>query len=265
MKRDPLTTVLRRRFNRDLTWPRAEPALAAKLAAAPIVAVAIDLAEGPAPVNDALRVAAGRILATLPSARLACLNVLKHGRITLDTTLDEHGHNKHIDRLVALRHWAEPLKLEDHRLTVHVLEAIDPASAILEFAQANRVDHIVIGARQSSLLRTLLGSVSGQSRGRGSLHRDRRPPLPPGRSGRTAIARAGVPRHRAGRAAGELLMRDDSLPSRPLSQPQSHLLAMTNTRPGRTPPRGFTRTPLRNGPLTRCVRNRGQAARNSKG
>ena len=43
-------------------------------------------------------------------------------------------------------------------------------------------------------------------------------------------------------------MRDDSIPSRPLSQRQSHSFAMTNTRPGRTPPRGFTRTPLRNGP-----------------
>ena len=41
LKRDPWTTVLRRRFNRDLTWTRAEPALAAKLAAAPIVAVAV--------------------------------------------------------------------------------------------------------------------------------------------------------------------------------------------------------------------------------
>lgn len=162
LKRDPWTTVLRRRFNRDLTWTRAEPALAAKLAAAPIVAVAVDLADGPAPVNDALRVAAGRILATLPSARLACVNVLKQGRITLDTTLDAHGHNKHIDRLVALRHWAEPLKLGDHRLTVHVLEAIDPASAILEFAQANRADHILIGAPQRSLLGRLLGGVSGR-------------------------------------------------------------------------------------------------------
>ncbi len=67
-----------------------------------------------------------------------------------------------IDRLVALRHWAEPLKLEEHRFTVHVLEAVDPASAILEFAQANRVDHILIGARQNSLLRKLLGSVSAK-------------------------------------------------------------------------------------------------------
>ena len=35
---------------------------------------------------------AGRILATLPSARLACLNILKLGRLTIDTTLDAQGH-----------------------------------------------------------------------------------------------------------------------------------------------------------------------------
>ena len=56
----------------------------------------------------------------------------------------------------------EPLKLDEHRLTVHVLEAVDPAAAILEFAQNNRIDHILIGARQSSLMRTLLGSVSAK-------------------------------------------------------------------------------------------------------
>jgi nucleotide-binding universal stress UspA family protein len=43
-----------------------------------------------------------------------------------------------------------------------VLAAVDPAAAILEFAEVNHVDHIVIGARQSSMLRTLLGSVSAK-------------------------------------------------------------------------------------------------------
>ncbi|MGO3931475.1 serine/threonine protein kinase [Rhodopseudomonas pseudopalustris] len=161
LKRDSLKTVLRRRFNKELTRSRKET-LAAHLASAPIVAVAIDVSEGAATLNEELRSTAGRILATLPSARLACLNVLKLGRMTIDRTLDEHGHNKHVDRLVALRHWAEPLKLDDARLTVHVLEAVDPASAILEFAQASRVDHILIGARRNSVLRTLAGSVSAK-------------------------------------------------------------------------------------------------------
>jgi eukaryotic-like serine/threonine-protein kinase len=162
LKQDPLRTVLRRRFNKDLARSIIAPATATHIASAPIVAVAIDLTEGTPPLNDALRRTAQRILATLPSARLACINVLKLGRVTIDTTLDEEGHNKQLDRLVALRHWAEPLKLDSHRLTAHVLEAVDPAHAILDFAEANHVDHIVVGARQSSLKRKLLGSVSAR-------------------------------------------------------------------------------------------------------
>ena len=162
LKRDPFTTVLRRRFNTDLRRAIITPAAAASVVAAPIVTVAVDVAEGTEPINEALRNTAGRILATLPSARLACLNVIKQSRITIDQTLDEDGHNKQIDRLVALRHWAEPLKLESERLTAHVLEAGDPAAAILEFAKANRVDHIVIGAHHHSLLHDLLGNVSAK-------------------------------------------------------------------------------------------------------
>jgi len=162
LRRDPLRVVLRRRFNKDLTRSISRPATATQIASAPIVAVAVDLVEGSAELNDALRVATQRILATLPSARVACLNVLKLGRITLDSTLDEEGHNKRIDRLVGLRHWAEPLKLETHRLSVHILEAVDPADAIVEFASANHIDQIIIGARKNSLLRNLLGSVSAK-------------------------------------------------------------------------------------------------------
>jgi eukaryotic-like serine/threonine-protein kinase len=161
LTRDPISTVWRRRFNRGLTQPKPKSDLAARLAAGPIVAVALDV-EGSGPLNQALWVTAERILATLPSARLACLNVLKLGRVTIDRTLDAEGNNKHIDRLVALKHWASPLKLEEDRLTVHVLEAVDPAAAILEFAAVNHVDHIVIGARQNSMLRSLLGSVSSR-------------------------------------------------------------------------------------------------------
>jgi nucleotide-binding universal stress UspA family protein len=162
VERDPISTVWRRRFNRGLTQPKPKSDLAAQLATCPILAVALDTAEGSEPLNEALRVTAQRILATLPSARLACLNVLKLGRVTIDRTLDEQGNNKHIDRLVTLRHWASPLKLDENRLTVHVLEAVEPAAAILEFAKVNHIDHIVIGARQNSLVRSLLGSVSAK-------------------------------------------------------------------------------------------------------
>jgi len=162
IKQDPWTTVLRRRFNTDLSKPGPSSGPATQRTATPIILVAIDLAGRDRALDDTLRSMSAGLLKTMPGARLACVNILKQGLATLDTTLDEHGHNKHIDRLSALTHWAKPLGLEDGRLTVHVLEEIDAAKAILEFSRSNRVEHILIGARQSSLMRSLLGSVSSR-------------------------------------------------------------------------------------------------------
>ena len=162
LKRDTLSTVWRRRFNGGISQQRPKSDVAVQLASGPIVAVALDTEDGSGPLNECLRITAAHLLATLPNARLACVNVLRLNRISIDRTLDEAGNNKHIDRLVALRHWASPLELDESRLTVHVLEAIDPAAAILEFTGINHVDHIVIGARQNSMMRTLLGSVSAK-------------------------------------------------------------------------------------------------------
>jgi serine/threonine protein kinase len=159
LKRDSLTTVWHRRFNQGVAIAKPKADISTQLASSPIVTVAVDT-DGSDEMNAALRRMAERILATLPSARLACVNVLKLGRITIDRTLDEQGHNKHVDRLVALKHWAQPLKLGENRLTVHVLEAIDPAAAILEFAEVNNVDHILIGAGEHFGVR--LGNVSSK-------------------------------------------------------------------------------------------------------
>jgi eukaryotic-like serine/threonine-protein kinase len=162
LKRDPWTVVWHRRFNQGIAIEKPKSDMAAQLASSPIVAVALDTSEGSDQMNAALRHTAEWILASLPSARLACVNVLKLGRLTIDWTLDEQGHNKHVDRLVALKHWASPLKLDENRLTVHVLEAIDPASAILEFAAVNNVDHLIIGAHEHSGMLARLGSVSSR-------------------------------------------------------------------------------------------------------
>src|SRR6266853_979406 len=55
LERDPLSTVLRRRFNRELTHPKPRSDLAAQLPSGPIVAVALDLVEGSDALNEALR------------------------------------------------------------------------------------------------------------------------------------------------------------------------------------------------------------------
>jgi eukaryotic-like serine/threonine-protein kinase len=163
LRRDGFGEVLRRRFNPDAQprfKRRRDPA--AQVDAAPIVAVAVDLTEQPPALAEALRAAVGRILLTLPGARVACLNVLRTNRVMLDTTLDSEGRNKHAQRLAELRHWAEPMRLPEGRATFHVLEAVSPAAALLEYATANPVDHMVLGARCRSVRRKLLGSVSGE-------------------------------------------------------------------------------------------------------
>jgi eukaryotic-like serine/threonine-protein kinase len=126
---------------------------------APIVLVALDL-EGSDALALALREAARRAMGNEPAARLACVSVVKTPRIGLDFGVDDDGHNVHVKHLAALRRWAAGLALPAKRLTCHALEAADPAAAIIEFAAANRVRHIIVGSRGSSTLRRYLGSVS---------------------------------------------------------------------------------------------------------
>ena len=150
---------------RRLRAPRALPrrrTVAGLLTRAPIIMMALDLAPEAEGLREALAVAVRRVLATEPAARLACLNVLKTSRLALDLDVDAQGRNLHLQRLVALRHWARALPVAGERITYHVIEAVDPASALVDYARNNRIDHIVMGARGSSPLRRLLGSVSAK-------------------------------------------------------------------------------------------------------
>jgi len=65
-------------------------------------------------------------MTTAPGARLACVTVIKTGRLRLDTAQDELGRNLHVRRLVELRQWASELGLSEQQVTAHVLEATIP-------------------------------------------------------------------------------------------------------------------------------------------
>ena len=91
-----------------------------------------------------------------------------------------------------LKAWAEPLKLQEHRLTVHVIEAVDPAAAILEFAAANQIDHILIGARQDFTAAQTARQRVGQGRRRGHLHGNGRASQPHGKGRNSATGSATV-------------------------------------------------------------------------
>ena len=162
LERDAWSARVKRRFHPDSYRPSLQRTrqVSAAVDGAPIVAVAIDLSESEADLIEALRTTVKRVMLTVPEARLACLNVLKGNIIAIDQTLDSEGHNVHVQRLVQLKDWARTLDLPADRISYHVLEAMDAGAAILDYISNNAVDHIVLGARTSAVLRNILGSVS---------------------------------------------------------------------------------------------------------
>jgi serine/threonine protein kinase len=161
-RRDGPLAVWKRRFATIGREPKPPGRVSRQLDTAPIIMAAVDLSPEQEDLADALRVILRRILEIEPGARVACVNVLKTSRVAVDFGEDEAGRNLHVRRLVELKHWARTLQIAPERLTVTVIEAPDPAVALLDHARQLQADHVVIGARSSSALRRFLGSVSSE-------------------------------------------------------------------------------------------------------
>lgn len=161
-RRDSLRARWKRWFRSIGHEPQAALPVHRHLAAAPIVMVALDLSGGVDPLAEALRETTRRVIQAEPGARLACVSVLKVARIANESTLDASGRSLHVKGLADLAHWSRALGLPAERVTHHVLEAPDPAAAIVEHASINQVDHVLMGARAHSSLRRHLGSVSSR-------------------------------------------------------------------------------------------------------
>ena len=163
LKRDGRLAVFDRwRVMRKIKRFTAPASVAAQIASVPVIVVAVDLSPQGERLADYLRGAVKRMLTTQPDARIACVNVIKTARIGIDQGTDDQGNNLHVLRLVQLKAWADSIDLPDHRLTYTVLEGPDPGQAIIDYATANEVDHIMMGARGHSTTRRYLGSVSAQ-------------------------------------------------------------------------------------------------------
>lgn len=162
MERNSIFDATKRWFSSIGAQGMAQQPVANQTNLAPIIMVAVDLSEGMEALMEELRIHVKRVLATMPGVRIACVNVLKLNRLTVNYTLDEEGRNIHVQKLVELREWGRPFGLSQERITFHVIEHMDPAIALLEFAKNNHVDQVLIGARASSTLRRFLGSVSSQ-------------------------------------------------------------------------------------------------------
>ena len=166
--------VMRRWFSAMGAEPAAGASASGQTTRSPILMAAVDVSGAEARLLDAVRSAVQRLLHTEPGARLACVAVMKTNRVGMDELVDKVGSSKHVNLLVQLKHWARPVlqaagttaaAADDEqagRVTFHVLEAPDVPGAILDYARKNQVDHIVMGARSSGVLRRYLGSVSAK-------------------------------------------------------------------------------------------------------
>jgi len=142
--------------------PAPCPPPSTQVGPAPIVMVALGPAQTEAPLFEALRDAARRLIAADHRCRIACVTAVPPAAALSGERYEETATGRHIKQLVELRRWAKPLQLSEERLTYHVLESEKPAAALIDYATMNDVDQILIGAPRSGGPARLFPGVSAQ-------------------------------------------------------------------------------------------------------
>jgi hypothetical protein len=113
---------------------------------AQLIIAAIDTRQSDQDLRERMQVTAKNVLLAYPEGRLICLSTIA------STPTYEGNHESETasgivrGHLVQLMEWAKPLKLPPERISYHVLEALDPAARIVEFAKDNDASLILIGA-----------------------------------------------------------------------------------------------------------------------
>lgn len=162
LKRAGLGTVLQRWYQswRMAAKPCAEPAQ--HLSSAPHILVALDIQNADEKLLQAMRELARRAVAADAHCRVTCCTVEAPSILTEEDPLHELANSLHTQRLIEMRHWAQDLSLSSEIIRFQVLDGSDTAEALLDFARTHHVDQIIIGARGSSAMRRILGSVSSK-------------------------------------------------------------------------------------------------------
>jgi len=159
-RRRPLGAVQRTRAWARSIFHKFDDALPRpyeRLTTNPHVLVALDLARCSEPLKEAMRRAVRRFVVSEPRAYFTCLSVAP--RDEWEAALGKRRSAPDVERQMAMRNWAQPLKLPASRIVFLVLPG-EPAATLLGYAHRHLVDYIIIGARGSSALRQHLGSVS---------------------------------------------------------------------------------------------------------
>jgi nucleotide-binding universal stress UspA family protein len=112
----------------------------------PVIMVAVDTSHPQDDRQPSLQRVTAQLLSLSTEFRLVCVSVIRAGPLVEGGSDGESASALHLEHLVRLRHWVEPLRLPAQQLSLHVIESASPASTILDFARRNHVDLIVLGA-----------------------------------------------------------------------------------------------------------------------
>jgi len=144
---------LRRWWNTREAQPGRRAMPRAQVGGAPVIMVAVDTLHPEDERHPGLQSAVMRMLAIPDEFRLICVSVIPGGPGAETASTGESAASLYHEHLVRLCHWVEPLRLPANRLSLHVIESASASDALLEFAQRNNVDLIVLGAPQPAQLR----------------------------------------------------------------------------------------------------------------
>jgi serine/threonine protein kinase len=113
---------------------------------APLMIAAIDTRQSDEDLRVRMQTTAKNLLQAYPESRLVCISTIASTPTFEGNQESETASGIVRGHLVQLMEWAKPLKLPAERISYHVLEALDPASRIVEFAKDNDASLILIGA-----------------------------------------------------------------------------------------------------------------------
>jgi len=122
------------------------PVIEARSPEARVIMVAVDTMHPEDERHPVLRAATARVLAMSPDYRLICVSVVRGERVVAVSGTEGDAPGIHLEHLIRLREWVRPLRLGESRISLHVLEALNPSGTLLDFARSNLVDVIIIGA-----------------------------------------------------------------------------------------------------------------------
>jgi nucleotide-binding universal stress UspA family protein len=106
----------------------------------PVIMVAVDTTHVEDERQPAIQRETRRMLALSDEFRLVCVSVVAA------PPPGAPPEDQHLEHMKRLRNWTAPLALPENRLSLHVLIAADPPAALVEFAQRNNADLIILGA-----------------------------------------------------------------------------------------------------------------------